>query len=65
MLPLLRSAVGPDVPLLDSGIRSGSYIVVALRLGTDFVLNGRATRYGATAGRGEAAEFGGAAVFIF
>jgi (S)-mandelate dehydrogenase len=51
MLPMIRSAVGPDVPLLlDSGIRRGSDIVAALCMGADFVLTGRATLYGATAG---------------
>ncbi|MEA2770568.1 MAG: (S)-mandelate dehydrogenase [Acetobacteraceae bacterium] len=50
-LPMIRTAVGPDVPLLlDSGIRRGSDIVAALCLGADFVLTGRATLYGATAG---------------
>jgi L-lactate dehydrogenase (cytochrome)/(S)-mandelate dehydrogenase len=51
MLPMIRSAVGPDVPLLlDSGIRRGSDIVAAICMGADFVLTGRATLYGATAG---------------
>jgi len=51
MLPMIRAAVGPDVPLLlDSGVRRGSDIVSALCLGADFVLTGRATLYGATAG---------------
>ena len=51
MLPMIRSAVGPDLPLLlDSGVRRGSDIVAALCLGADFVLTGRATLYGATAG---------------
>ena len=51
MLPMIRSAVGPDVPLLlDSGVRRGSDIVTALCMGADFVLTGRATLYGATAG---------------
>jgi (S)-mandelate dehydrogenase len=50
MLPMIRSAVGPDVALLlDSGVRRGSDIVAALCLGADFVLTGRATLYGATA----------------
>jgi (S)-mandelate dehydrogenase len=50
-LPMIRAAVGPDVPLLlDSGVRRGSDIVAALCLGADFVLTGRATLYGATAG---------------
>ena len=51
MLPMIRAAVGPDVALLaDSGVRRGSDIVAALCLGADFVLTGRATLYGATAG---------------
>ncbi|HEX3995888.1 MAG TPA: alpha-hydroxy acid oxidase [Acetobacteraceae bacterium] len=51
MLPMIRSAVGPDVPLLlDSGVCRGSDIVAALCLGANFVLTGRATLYGATAG---------------
>jgi (S)-mandelate dehydrogenase len=51
MLPMIRSAVGPDVALLlDSGVRRGSDIVAALCMGADFVLTGRATLYGATAG---------------
>ncbi len=51
MLPMIRAAVGPEVPLLlDSGIRRGSDIVAALCMGADFVLTGRATLYGVTAG---------------
>ncbi len=51
MLPMIRSAVGPDTALLlDSGVRRGSDIVAALCMGADFVLTGRATLYGATAG---------------
>ena len=51
VLPMIRAAVGTDVPLLlDSGVRRGSDIVAALCLGADFVLTGRATLYGATAG---------------
>jgi len=51
MLPLIRNAVGPDVALLlDSGIRRGSDVVAALCMGADFVLAGRATLYGVTAG---------------
>jgi (S)-mandelate dehydrogenase len=51
MLPMIRTALGPDVPLLlDSGVRRGSDIVAALCLGANFVLTGRATLYGATAG---------------
>ena len=51
VLPMIRAAVGTDVPLLlDSGVRRGSDIVAALCLGADFVLTGRATLYGAAAG---------------
>jgi L-lactate dehydrogenase (cytochrome)/(S)-mandelate dehydrogenase len=51
MLPMIRAAVGPEIPLLlDSGVRRGSDIVAALCLGADFVMTGRATLYGATAG---------------
>jgi L-lactate dehydrogenase (cytochrome)/(S)-mandelate dehydrogenase len=51
MLPMIRTAVGPDVPLLlDSGVRRGSDVVAALCMGASFVLTGRATLYGATAG---------------
>jgi (S)-mandelate dehydrogenase len=51
MLPMIRAAVGPDVSLLlDSGVRRGADIVAALCMGADFVLTGRATLYGATAG---------------
>jgi (S)-mandelate dehydrogenase len=51
VLPMIRAAVGPDVPLLlDSGVRRGSDIVAALCLGANFVLTGRATLYGVTAG---------------
>ena len=51
VLPMIRASVGRDVPLLlDSGVRRGSDIVAALCMGADFVLTGRATLYGATAG---------------
>ncbi len=51
MLPMIRNAVGPETALLlDSGVRRGSDIVAALCMGADFVLTGRATLYGATAG---------------
>jgi L-lactate dehydrogenase (cytochrome) len=50
----VRQAVGPDVPLLvDSGIRHGSDIAVALALGADGCAIGRAYLYGLMAG-GEA-----------
>ena len=50
----VRSAVGADFPLLvDSGIRHGSDIAVALALGADAAVLGRAYLYGLMAG-GEA-----------
>ena len=46
MLPEIRSAVGPDYPLLfDSGIRSGEAVIKALALGADFVFLGRPFLY--------------------
>ncbi len=50
----VREAVGPDVPLLvDSGVRHGSDIAVALALGADGCAIGRAYLYGLMTG-GEA-----------
>ena len=50
----VREAVGPEVPLLvDSGVRHGSDIAVALALGADGCAVGRAYLYGLMAG-GEA-----------
>jgi len=50
-LPDIRSAVGPDVPiLLDSGITSGADVLAAMALGADFTLIGRAYLYGLMAG---------------
>jgi L-lactate dehydrogenase (cytochrome)/(S)-mandelate dehydrogenase len=49
-LPGIRRAVGPDYPLLlDSGVRRGSDIAIALCLGADFVFVGRPTLYGVAA----------------
>ena len=54
MIGPAREAVGPSVPLLvDSGIRSGVDVAVALALGADAVVLGRAYVYGLMAG-GEA-----------
>jgi len=54
LLPQVRAALGPDVPvLLDSGVRHGADIAVALALGADAVAIGRAYLYGLMAG-GEA-----------
>ena len=45
-LPRIRTAVGPDYPLLfDSGVRSGEDIVKAYALGADFVFLGRPFLY--------------------
>jgi L-lactate dehydrogenase (cytochrome) len=50
----VREAVGPSVPILvDSGIRNGGDIAVALALGADAAVLGRAYVYGMMAG-GEA-----------
>jgi L-lactate dehydrogenase (cytochrome) len=47
----VREAVGPSVPLLvDSGVRHGADIAVALALGADAVALGRAYLYGMMAG---------------
>ena len=54
VLPEIRSAVGPDYPLLlDSGVRCGDDILKALALGANFVLLGRPFLY-ATAALGGA-----------
>lgn len=50
VLPSIREAVGPDLPIfLDSGLRSGSDIAVALAHGADFTFLGRSFLYGAAA----------------
>lgn len=57
MLPILRQAVGPDVPLMmDGGVRRGSDIFAALCLGADYVFVGRPTLYGAVADGAAGAE---------
>ncbi len=49
-LPLVRAAVGAEMPLMiDSGIRRGSDIVKALLQGADFVWIGRPALYGVAA----------------
>ena len=46
VLPAIRTAVGPDYPLLfDSGVRNGESVVKALALGADFVFIGRPFLY--------------------
>ena len=51
MLPSMRAAVGKQMTLFaDGGFRRGSDIAVALALGADAVLVGRATLYGLAAG---------------
>ncbi|MGV9677897.1 alpha-hydroxy acid oxidase [Nocardia sp. NPDC003482] len=50
MLPRIRAAVGPELPiLLDSGIRTGADIFLALALGADAVIIGRSAIYGLAA----------------
>ncbi|MBV9861527.1 MAG: alpha-hydroxy-acid oxidizing protein [Alphaproteobacteria bacterium] len=51
VLPAIRAAVGDRVRLmLDSGVRRGADILIALCLGADFCFMGRPTLYGAAAG---------------
>ena len=58
LLPAIRAAVGPALPLLlDSGVRRGSDAVIARCLGADAVIFGRPTLYGvAVAGQAGAAH---------
>ncbi|GAA5078348.1 alpha-hydroxy acid oxidase [Nocardia iowensis] len=50
MLPRIRAAVGPELPILfDSGIRTGSDVFLALALGANAVVIGRAAIYGLAA----------------
>src|SRR3954470_22028573 len=51
VLPAIKSAVGDRMTvMLDSGVRRGADILIALCLGADFVFFGRPTLYGAVAG---------------
>ena len=51
LLPRIRAALGPDMPLLfDSGVRSGEDVVKALALGADFVMLGRPVLFALGAG---------------
>ena len=54
MLPKIRAAVGPDLPLFfDSGLRSGEDVLKALDAGADFTFFGRTLQF-AMAASGEA-----------
>jgi (S)-mandelate dehydrogenase len=51
VLPQIKAAVGDKLTLLlDSGVRRGADILIALCLGADFCFFGRPTLYGAAAG---------------
>lgn len=51
MLPLIREAVGPDMPVFfDSGLRSGEDALKALLSGADFVFFGRLLQFAIAAG---------------
>jgi len=51
VLPAIRATVGDKLTLLlDSGVRRGADILIALCLGADFCFMGRPTLYGAAAG---------------
>src|SRR5947199_268277 len=51
VLPAIKAAVGDRLTLLlDSGVRRGADILIALCLGADFCFFGRPTLYGAAAG---------------
>ncbi len=52
MLPAIRACIDPKVPLMvDGGVSRGADVIAALCLGASFVFVGRATLYGAVAGR--------------
>jgi len=56
-LPAVRAAAGERMAvMLDSGIRRGSDVVIAMCLGADFVFAGRPTLYGVAAGGEEGAR---------
>ncbi len=51
VLPAIKEAVGDKLTvMLDSGVRRGADILIALCLGAEFVFMGRPTLYGAAAG---------------
>jgi len=51
VLPAVKAAVGDRMTvMLDSGVRRGADILIALCLGAEFVFFGRPTLYGAVAG---------------
>lgn len=51
MLPAVRAAVGRRIAIfIDGGVRRGTDIAIAMCLGADAVLTGRATLYGLAAG---------------
>ena len=51
VLPAIKNAVGDRLTvMLDSGVRRGADILIALCLGAEFVFMGRPTLYGAAAG---------------
>ncbi|OAN95156.1 alpha-hydroxy acid oxidase [Sulfitobacter geojensis] len=51
VLPAIRKAVGPDIPLFfDSGLRSGEDVLKALHAGADFTFFGRILQFAIAAG---------------